>query len=309
MTSWFDDHQQLSLAPEDRQLLDRLVDAGFDRSSLSDLPDSQQQRVDALFNLLGLVDDYPVEDDHSQTLMDATLARIDQHERQQAERMRFETAQQSASSRSPWRIRVPDFVTVAAVLLIGVGVCWPMLSSMRQRSIDSTCANNMRRVAYAFSQYAGDNNGSLPVAKAGAFNNSWDTFRNVLNLQPLVQGSYCEHGCLNCPGHPHGQGPSYSYRWFHASQQPSWGAARTTIVLGDLNPVLDPARAGRFLPPLSMSINHKGRGQNVLTSDGTIIWLQQPLVGRNDNIWLPEGTSKLRPGMQPHDASDVFLAH
>ena len=64
---------------------------------------------------------------------------------------------------------------------------------------------------------------------------------------------------------------------------------------------------GRVLPPLSISVNHNGRGQNVLVSDGATMWLEQPIVGRNDNIWLPSGAIQLRGGEAVADDADVFL--
>jgi hypothetical protein len=88
-----------------------------------------------------------------------------------------------------------------------------------------------------------------------------------------------------------------------------------TVILGDLNPLVDAARNGWEAPPLSMSINHGGRGQNVLATDGSIIWLEQPLIGatgaggRGDNIWMPDTAPSLRPGAAPDDDTDVFLVH
>jgi hypothetical protein len=42
-------------------------------------------------------------------------------------------------------------------------------------------------------------------------------------------------------------------------------------------------------------------------SDGSIKWLEQPIFGSNDNIWLPHGASQLRFGDQPADDADVLL--
>lgn len=302
---------EIQLSIEDQRLLDQLAQAGYDRSAVACAAESAEtkRRLDALCNLLGLINDYPVEDDGQDTLVDATMVQIDRFEAQRTARMKFDAAGPGENRRG-WRIRVPDFLTMAAVLLIAFGVCWPIVSSMRQKALDVACADNMRLVGYAFGQYANDYRGSLPVARAGlpAPEAAWDTVKNVLNLQPLIEGKYCAHGCLNCPGHPHNAGPSYSYRWFLPDHQLGWGTGRVTVVLGDLNPVLDPARAGHFLPPLSMSINHKGRGQNVISTDGAILWLTQPVVG-SDNIWLPQGAEALKPGMRPEDPMDVFLVH
>ncbi len=141
---------------------------------------------------------------------------------------------------------------------------------------------------------------------------SWDKLRNVINLGPLVNGGYCEAGHLNCPGvgdRVHADS-SYSYQWQAPGLHPGWGAgSRTTLVLGDRNPIIDAYRAGRPARAMSISVNHGGRGQNALSNDGSSLWLVEPLIGRRDNIWLPAGLTTLRAGARPAAADDVFLAH
>lgn len=314
--SEFNPITQVKLSVEDQRVLDALIDAEFDHQAINPMDLADHSRLEALEGMLGLLRDYPV-DDADETLIYATLARIDRSEEQAAARMSFDARHDQLDGRSARRrIRMPDFIAVAAVILIGVGIGWPLLASMRNRSMDMACANNLRYVGYAFGQYAADNHGALPIAMAGP-SVSWDTFKNVLNMEPLVNGNYCEVGHLDCPGHHHqagDAGPSYSYRWFVLGPQGQahvgWGTGeRVTVVLGDLNPVIEAARSGRFVPPLSMSINHAGRGQNVLVTDGATLWLQEPVVGRGDNIWLPNGAEKLHSGERPADVMDVFLAH
>lgn len=311
-TGFNNPHHEPTLSPDDQRLLDALVEGGFDRQAIESCSPCDAQRLDAILGLLGLLNDYPVEDG-DETLLHATLARIDRYEDEREARLRFESQVDGMSGeRAGWRIPLPNFITVAAVLLIAVSVFWPMIDSVRQRSMDMACANNMRLLGYAFGQYAGDNNGALPLAMAGS-GASWDTLRNVVNLKPLLDGHYCSAGHLNCPGHHDLQvqqvGPSYSYRWFIPDAQVNWSSGRVTIVIGDRNPLIDSALAGRVAPALSMSMNHRGRGQNVLASDGATLWLEQPVVGVADNIWLPHGTDTLRSGIAPEDPLDVFLAH
>jgi hypothetical protein len=307
-------------------LLDALVEARFDRKAMGALGEADARRADALVAMFGLMEDYPV-DDAEDALVHATLARIDRHEAERSARLKFDARQDAAAGPSGGargrRMRIPDLITVAAIILIAVSVFWPMLTSARQRATDQACANNLRLLGYGFSNYAADNNGAMPIAMAGlpGFSQSggggWDkNVRHTLNLEPLVQGGYCEVGHFNCPGHHHSgggvaTGPSYSYRWHVPGAPIGWGTQpHVTVVLGDLNPMIDAARSGMVIPPLSMSPNHGGRGQNVLVSDGATMWLTQPIVGpRNDNIWLPNGTDQLRRGLRPDDPMDVFLAH
>jgi hypothetical protein len=299
---------ELMLSADDQRALDALMDAGFNPSMIELPAPADRLRVNALLNLLGLMKDYPVEDCEP-ALIDATMARIDQYETELARRLNFDVQQEERRRLFGGRIRMPDFITVAAVILIAAGVLWPTLSAIHQKSMDLSCANNMRVLGYALKNYSADNNEVIPMAKAGV-GGSWDTIANVLNLQPLVEGHYCELNHLNCPGHHHDEvGPSYSYRWQMPAAPVHWNSGRVTVVLGDRNPLIDAARSGRTLSPLSMSINHNGRGQNVLASDGSVLWLEEPLIDRNDNIWLPNGSQELRSGQLPTEPGDVFLAH
>lgn len=297
---------QFALSSDDQRILDDLVEVGFDLNALEPMSDAQRARATELLRLLGLMNDYPV-DDADDTLLHATMARIDRVEDERAERMSLE---HETSRRGGFNLRSFDFISVAAVLLIGASVLWPLLSSVRQSSIDRACANNLRIVGYGMSHYAGDNNGAMPVAKAGFGSGaSWDTVPNVLNLAPLIEGGYCDHGHLHCAGnHDHG-GSSYSYQWQRPNVRMMWGSGPITIVLGDRNPLIDAARAGRMLPANTLSRDHAGRGQNVLASDGATIWLDGTVVGSRDNIWLPHGAQQLSHGARPKERSDVMLAH
>ena len=81
--------------------------------------------------------------------------------------------------------------------------------------------------------------------------------------------------------------------------------------LADRNRLIDALyRAEGMIPALSNSLNHGGRGQNALSTDGSWVWLDQPTApgGGDDNIWLPKGASSLHDGIQQTDVNDVFLA-
>jgi hypothetical protein len=303
-------HAGPELSPNDKRLVDALVDGQYDRASLGDFTDAERQRVDALMNLFGLLRDYPV-DDPDETLIHATLARIDRHENARVERMAIATAEESSMAKRP-RIgfRMPDLIAVAASLLLVASVAVPVIHSMRQRSIDLNCANNLRLLGYGFGHYAADNRGFLPTVQSAAVGGTWEHFSNAVNLGPLLQGQYCSHGHLRCPGNHDNLEMSYSYQWQQSDKPSTWGGERVTVVIGDRNPVMDAARRGRIIPALTMSPDHGGKGQNVLTTDGAAIWVDgEPVIGGSDNIWLPHGMQQLVPGALPRDRWDVFLGH
>ncbi len=296
------------LSPDDERVLDELVDAGFDREVMVGMAAADRERAERLFGLMQLLHDYPVEDGDD-TLVHATIARIDRHDDERAARFAFD-AQREDTATSKRLIRLPDFITVAAVLLIAVGVLLPIMNTLRKHSVDQGCANNLRYVGYGFGAYAADNDGALPVALAGT-NRTWDMFHNVVNLGPLVEGGYCSDGHLDCPGvHERYTGASYSYQCQLLGAGLRWGSdARQTVVLGDRNPLIDAYGSRERMPDTTISFNHGGRGQNVLGNDGSTIWLERPVIGRSDNIWLPRGMSELRKGATPSEPGDAFLIH
>ncbi|MHC4711503.1 MAG: hypothetical protein ACYTA3_14105 [Planctomycetota bacterium] len=252
--------QPNELCPQDQRLLDALVDCRFDREAMGALTPDQQRRVDSLVSLFELLGDYPVED-ADESLVHATLARVDRCEEQRASRMAFSEAAEANELPARSRFRMPDFVSIAAVILIGASIVWPLTSHLN------------------------DFDGAMPIAQAGMFSN-WNTTRhNTVNLDPLLQGGYCDRSYLNCPGHKGPYGESYSYQWHVPGHRMIWGVDRVTLMLGDRNPLIDGARAGQWLPALTISLNHGGRGQNVLSTDGRWAWFVEPVFGHNDNIW------------------------
>lgn len=296
--------QHVQLSPNDERLLDALVEGGFDPRSLEALSAEERQRVETLLHTLGLLHDYPV-DDLDETLIDAAMARIDRFEDERAARLRFD-AVNDGERPTRGRLPLPSFISVAAVILIAASIVIPVMSTVRQRSIDSGCANNMRLMGFAFGAYAGDYSGYMPMARAG-LGGTWDTVRNSVNLEPLVAGGFCELHHLNCPG-DHDHGMSYAYQWQVPDQPMRWSAPRVTIVMGDRNPLIDAYHSGARASAATLSFNHDGRGQNVLASDGGTIWLEQAVIGKGDNIWLPGQVSELAAGLQPQQPGDVFLA-
>ena len=105
-------NQSFKLNPDDQRLLDALVESGFDPQVLESLSAEDRSRVGAILNLFELLEDYPVED-ADDSLVNATLARIDQYELRANARASVDSALQSASRRG---FRLPDLISLDAVL-------------------------------------------------------------------------------------------------------------------------------------------------------------------------------------------------
>ena len=155
------DHLKLSRA--DAEMLDRLVDVGFDVDQLEYLTPEDRQRANSILKNLGLLYAYPVED-ASDTLIDATLARIDQYEAKHSARMQIHTPELETTSRG-FRIRMPDLISVACMILVTFSVFVMLTRSARNQSITNECASNMAMVGHGLFNYASDNNGNTGTHK------------------------------------------------------------------------------------------------------------------------------------------------
>jgi hypothetical protein len=237
-------------------------------------------------------------------LVDATLARIARSESERVERMRLTRGEGAAGGR---RIRLPDFVSVAAVILIAVGVLWPVLGHVRQRAIDAGCVANLTALGSAFQTYAQDFEGAVPMQTAGwgagVVQPRW------LDPEALVRLGYCDAGHLNCPGHRRAGEAGYSRQLVISGDGAPMLTAGARPVVGDRNPLIDAmilASRG-MVDPRANSESHSKRGQNVLSTDASVSWLTEPIVGGDDNIWLIQGQREPVRDLVPATDADVFL--
>ena len=282
------------LCKADTEMLDRLVDVGFDIDELEDLSSEDRQRARGVLQLMGLLDSYPVEN-ADDVLVDATLARIDQYEARRGANLRIETHQVDASDRG-FRFRLPDFIAVAAVILIGAAIIIPIMQGRRAANIDSQCANNLAMVGHGLSNFAGDNNGRLPttsVASLGSFFGGATPDR--LDLSQLEEQGYCEEHHLLCPGHG-GEGGGFSTQ---TQTDDRWNTPGLVLV-GDRNPVLDAVLSGTSFDTMTQSRNHRGDVQILLRIDGSTLPLRDRPILSGDNIWILD---------RKDDRIDIFLSH
>ena len=143
------------LTDADMRVLDFLAEHGFDASRVHLLPEADRPRAMALVRQMQVLDHYPA-DTADDTLVDATLARIDRWEAAAAEARRIE----------PRRIgsfRLADLVGIAAVLMVGTAVLVPLARSMRESGLANACRANMRSIGTALASYASQHDGLLPA--------------------------------------------------------------------------------------------------------------------------------------------------
>ncbi len=290
---------RLKLCKADAEMLDRLVDVGFELDQLEYLSPEETQRAKSILALLGLMDAYPVED-ASDTLIDATLARIDQYESQRSARMHISTSEIEPTSRG-FKIRMPDLISVAAMILIAASVFLIINQGAREKSIQQECASNIAMIGHGLANYGFQNNASTPTTQAASLGSFFGgTIPDRIDPQVLVDEGYCNQNHLNCPGHG-GDSGGFSY---HTQTPDMWknlqSHRRIFFVISDRNPILNDLLAGGNPDPLTPSGNHGSLGQNLLRDDGsTPSQAPAPVIG-GDMIWVLDGKN---------NGLDIFLTH
>ena len=293
------DFDNIKLCQADAELFDRLVEVNFELNKLKSLSPDQTIRASRILSLLNVLNTYPT-DDASSILIDATLAKIHQYEADQTQRMRIETSEIKIKG-DGFRVRMPDFISVAAMVLIAVSVFAMISKNTRAQSISNQCASNMAQVGFGLVEYANDHKGLTPITEAAAVASMFGGLvPSRTDAEKLVADGYCEVYHLNCPGHG-GQGGGFSYQTQPAE---AWEAIRSQgrllIVLSDRNPILESMLAGKEFNPLAPSENHGSLGQNQLRDDGSTESLKGlPIVGK-DKIWVLDGNKRV---------IDIFLTH
>jgi len=289
--------EHLGLSEADALMVDRLSEVGFKLDALGELTEEEHQHAESVLQTLGLLNAYPVEH-ASDTLIDATLARISQYDSQQVDRMTIMTNDIEPLT-GGFRIRIPDFVSVAAVLLIVASVFIMVSRNARARSMSNQCAQNMAMVGQGLFNFAQDNSGAMPTEEASNLASMFSGFMpHRTDEDTLVNLGYCDQNHLNCPGHG-GKESGFSYQtqskelWDNLQRR-----GRVIILLSDRNPILNKLIAGEQCDPLTPSQNHGSLGQNQLQDDGST--LQGPPIIGEDRIWILDGQNR---------SIDIFLTH
>lgn len=292
------------LVADDAAAIDLLIEHGLDLDAATRARPELSARLAAAAALFGRLDAYPVESPDPQ-LVDATMARIERSEAEREERMRFQATvdpPQATPALARWRDLVGLFA--AAIIILSVGM--PIAAWMQGRSDDASCSNNLRLLGSGIATYFGDH-ASMPVAASllpdlGSLA-SWHDYKGGGHLKHLANGGYCDPACTCCGRDPTGEG--YAYQVPSREARLAWGGAMRIPAVADRNPIIDLTRRGRVVGSYAMnSPEHGGRGQNILFTDGSVIFELSPILvvpdlapdghpfetpahQRLENIWLP----------------------
>ncbi|GIW74235.1 MAG: hypothetical protein KatS3mg103_0757 [Phycisphaerales bacterium] len=205
------------------------------------------------------------------------------------------------------RIRLADVLSVAAVLVVGVSVIWPMLASMRDAHLRAISATRLATAGNAMAAYAASY-GGLPQAGPSLAGDPWwevgqnPAHSNSANLFTLVRDGFVELAQLASPANPHAPTSltsdqssdwnsldevSFSYHNMFGVRPAAVRIDAGTALLADRSPIVPASRRGQAARADANSPNFAGRGQHVLFGDGSVRWLTSPVLPGGDNIWLP----------------------
>jgi len=307
--------EETNIDPVEAAALDFLIAAEFDPSAINRMPERLRPSARRILGELREINVYPVTPP-SDALIDATLARIAQSERRQSQRMSFFNSQPSSMRR---RMGIPNIVTLAAMLIIAAGVAVPLSNQVRQSQSQVMCANGLRTLGSGLSAYAADNRGIMPMtAGLGSFlsepsSNDSDITDNARHLDMLSKNGYCDSKCTRCNG-----SRNLSYRIPLHKSQTNLSTMQRSPVAADSNPVQALVRRG--IMPTSFDIvsqNHGQRGQNILFSDGSVVWMISAIrlggpMGLPDNFWVireKNGRESINVRARSGSALEILLAN
>jgi len=303
------------LSDNDARVLDMLAEDGFDASRIDSLEEGDKPRAEAITNLLDLLEQYPVEEPSSE-LIDATLARINRAEQERDERMNFNTAASEQLSGQRWRF--PDLFATAAMILLAVGVIWPVANSVRTNRIVAQDHDNLVENHDGISTYASANNGSTPMQAAATAGILPDPFEWMGGHSGAhndaireASGSHTQANDFYLPGGDPDQ-HAYSFQVWSPGDD-LLNSSR--MIASNTNPL--PAMRSLDGPmdadlALQNSRSHYGSGQNVLYGDGRVDMIEVSEFD-GDRIWDPGTTASgyiieiLRGEQGGEDV--IFLVH
>ncbi len=283
-----------------------------------------------LQNLLALLDQCPVENPPTD-LVARTLERIEAQEDLEHAHIRTEGGFSGFAG-----LRIHEVATIAAVLICAISLLSPALNFVRQDARKVACANNLSVTAASFNQYAADNKDALPSRGATPGNTWWNVGKeddkgqinqsNSAHLYHLARTGYVDPRTLNCPENANAptnpsraahdwntpQAVSYSYQNQYGPTHPRISQTSQMAILADKNPLFVANPAGEGLTKANLkdetsSKLHKASGQNVLRSDGSVLWASSPVMPNGDNIWLASGINRYRGVEGPASVNDSFL--
>lgn len=227
-----------------------------------------------------------------------------------------------------------DLLALAATITLFVGVFLPSYRQARDRANQSACADNLRNLGMATTLYEAANNDYLPFPGQTPKDAVW--YRDDRRSAPssrvpyrLVVGDYAPSEIFRDPAHRGGVPMHHpdpkSLDDFPDPRNIDFGINRLLVegpwtrfqfsphmpLVGDMTPLVDVNRRLRrgILVPTN-SLNHGGRGQNILFADLSAKFHRSSIVGPGqDDIYrvADKKDGQYAGNESPRGLTDVFL--
>ncbi len=227
-----------------------------------------------------------------------------------------------------------ELASLAAAILLFVGVFLPGYQTARQAAQRNACAAHLRQIGQGYAGYAETHGSVWPFAGAIPPDRPWvvldqesrERASNSRHAYILVRGRFVPPESFTCPGRPSdrpmtasdadasedfpdARNNSFSTNfvtrpWRHGEFVPEQPIA------ADMTPMLDDGR--RLVPLERASVNSdshgRSAGQNVLRADLSVRFFRTPYVGvESDDIYRLIGVQRYTGLERPTLKSDAFL--
>ncbi|MGB8226641.1 MAG: hypothetical protein WCE45_07260 [Sedimentisphaerales bacterium] len=244
-----------------------------------------------------------------------------------------------------WRNLV-ESAAIAAGIFIIASIFIPVTRQMRAQATKTACQANLAQIAQGITQYAGENEGSLPAVATKAGNPWWkvgsteqENQSNTRHVWLLVRKNYLGPEVFLCPGSGNRNMPvlekarilaildfpdrryiSYSFKLISEPNKAVLPKSQIPL-MSDTNPIFEnclkdpysfskpefnPVKLNEKLLKINSS-SHRGKGQNIMFSDGTVKFTSQRTLGQNDDIFTVKDLDTYRGTETPSSETDTFL--
>lgn len=252
-----------------------------------------------------------------------------------------EQARTAAPKTRLWRNFGELIATAAVILFVGSAMMAP-LNHARQKSWQAACQLQLKRIWQGTQAYSTDNDNKLPAVATAAGAPWWkvgyqgnENHSNTRNTWLLAKKGYVNPADFVCPARRQGKAIQFDsaravdYNDFPTRKYITYSTRikcskngrplrGRIVMLSDMNPLFE-SLPQDFATPLRIqlegtlknlnSLNHNRRGQNVLFSNGSAIFIKKRYVDiSQDDIFTLQNTTVYQGTEVPSCNSDAFLA-